>query len=126
MSRTGGTVVEYSLDNRLYTVPAETEVTINLGGYNNKIVQVGSGSPITQVTKVSSMVEGLETAIDNDQDDLGALKRVQEKRVLVPFSITLADGNTYQGDVQIVDEIKYSTQKATASINLAGNPLEKQ
>lgn len=120
MSQVSGSVVECSLNGRIYAPSSDAAVKITLGGYKNEALPNGNGSAGMQKTAIPPGVEGLVIAIDHDKNDAQALQDVADGKDFVAFSITLADGNTYQGKVQI-EETGFDTQKSQAELKLFAN-----
>jgi hypothetical protein len=70
---------------------------------------------------------GLDVEINDDRADLEFLQEISDGLEFVPISITLANGNTYQGKGTITGDVESSTEKATAGITLEGpQTLEAQ
>lgn len=127
MAIVGGSLRECSINNRIFQCPADAAVKIKTGGFSNEIMPTGSGTSIMQKTRVCAGIEGLVVAIDANNDDLKFLQDIADGEVFVPVTVTLADGNTYSGDLQITDAPEHDTQKATCELKLAGeNKIEKQ
>lgn len=121
MAQVGGTVTECTIDNRPFAPAGDAKVVIKLGGFSNEVAPNGNGTSRLLKTAEAGSVEGLSVAIDHDQADAQFLQDTQDGQKFVPFTITLADGNTYQGSVQITDMPGFDTSSATADLKLAAD-----
>lgn len=118
MASIGGSVKEWSIAGRNFTAPGDNEVTIELGGYENDTPPNGDGSSREIKTVKAASVDGLKAVIDHDRDDPKFLQDTADTPGFKPFTITLTDGNTYQGKAQIKDMPGFSTKDATADVKL--------
>jgi hypothetical protein len=116
----GGSVRECSIKNRVFQCPADAAVKIRIGGDSNEVVATGGGNSIILKTTMVSSVEGLTVAIDNNNDDMTFLQSVADGSDYVTVTVTLADGNTYSGAMQITEPPELDTSKATCELKLAG------
>jgi len=82
---------------------------------------MGDGSGILVKTRVPYKLDGVVVGIDDNASDLEYLQDLADGNELFPITITLVNGNTYQGSGQIVGEIGSSTMNSTASLNLSGS-----
>jgi hypothetical protein len=121
MAKVGGSAKECSIDGRIFTPDAAAEVTIKLGGVVNEVLPNGDGTSRLKQTVTPGAVEGLVVGIDHDQGDLQHLQKVQKGKKFVPFSITLMDDNTYQGEVQITDMPGVNAMSASAELAIMAN-----
>jgi hypothetical protein len=118
MAAIGGSVLGCSIAGRSFTVPNDTEVTIELGGFENDTPGNGDGTSREIKTAKAASVEGLKVVVDHDRDDFSFLQDTADSKGFKPFTITLVDGNTFQGSTQIKDMPGYSTKDAVAELKL--------
>lgn len=117
----GGSIQEITLKNRRFAVAADAESNRKLGGFENQVVPNGDGSVRVIKTRVPFRLDGLVVSIDDNAGDQEYLQELADSLELFPVTITLANGNTYQGTAQITGEIQTSTMNTTATIVLEGS-----
>ena len=116
MSALGGSVVEVSLDSRLFAPGADDDAKIAIGGKTNDVSPNGNGTAVLVQTITPASVENINLAIDHDKGDLEALQALADRPSFWPFAVTLADGTTWQGRAQITDLPALSTKSARADV----------
>lgn len=127
MTAVGGSIEEVSIAGRAFAVPADNEVQLAIGGFNNEVQNNGNGTGRLIKTRVPLKLEGLMVEIDHSNGDLIFLQERANSADFFVFSATLADGTVYQGLAQIVDEVQGSSQSATAAVSIQGpQTLTKQ
>ena len=120
MSQVGGSIESVTMDGRNFSVPADAEVQRKLGGFENEIQANGDGTGRQVKTRTPWSLDGLAVSIDDDNGDQEFLQELSARNAFFPVAITLASGAVYQGSGQIVGEMQFSTQNATAAVNLMG------
>lgn len=128
MAAVGGSIESISIDGRLFPVAADSDASIDTGGFSVEHQANGDGSARDVMTRKIWMVDGLNVEIDHYRGDLQFL---QEKSDTpggrFPITVTLVNGVTYQGSGKPTGDIKASSQNATAAITLSGpGKLEQQ
>ena len=127
MTAIAGSIESISFAGRNFAVTADNEPTVKLGGYENEILANGNQTSRQKKVAMSHSVTGLEVEIDNDNGDFEFLQDRADSARFEAFSITYADGNTYQGSSQIQGELTYNPGNATASLDFGGSgKLTKQ
>ena len=121
MASVSGSVESISINGRLFPVAADADTQRKLGGFENELQPNGDGSAREIKTRVVWMFGGLQVAIDEDRGDQEFLQDVADTPGLVPMAVTYASGKVYQGTGTITDEIVFSNQSATATINAQGS-----
>jgi hypothetical protein len=123
----GGSIESISLKGRLFPVAADADAGRNLGGFTNEVQANGDGTARLVKKRMPWKLGGLDVEINDDRADLEFLQEISDGLEFVPISITLANGNTYQGKGTITGDVESSTEKATAGITLEGpQTLEAQ
>lgn len=122
----GGSIENISVNNRLFPVAADSDVTRDLGGYNNEVQPNGDGSARKVMTRVSWRLDGVQLEIDNLRNDSEFLQDVADGQDWVPILITYVDGTSYQGRGTIEGEITSTSQNATGTVNFKGPDKLKQ
>lgn len=120
MGAVGGSIESISIRGRLFPVAADAEANKKLGGYENEVQSNGDGTARLVKTRVPWMIDGVQVEINDTRNDAEFLQEIADGLELVPITITLASGVTYQGTGTITGEIQSSSQNATASISLSG------
>lgn len=126
MAAIGGSILEASINGRIFAVTADSDATVKLGGFENEVMANGNGTNRQTKTTVPSSISGLTISIDDDAGDHEFLQQVADSSEFVSTLITYVSGASYGGSMQITGEITFSTQNATASINMMGDKLTKQ
>lgn len=120
MTAIGGSIESISINNRIYAVTADADVSRGLGGRANTVEVNGDQS--IRIIKLATpwILEGLVVSIDDANDDQEELQNVADGNGPVPISITYASGVVYQSTGTITDEIRYTNQNTAAALSLAG------
>jgi hypothetical protein len=116
----GGSIESVTLAGRIFPVAADADVTRKLGGFENEVLANGDGSARLQKTRVPANLSGLVLSVDDARGDQEYIQELADGKDFFPASITLASGEIWQGALQIQGEFTYSTQTATATLNLSG------
>ena len=123
----GGSIENISINNRLFPVAADGDVTRELGGYNNEVQPNGDGSSRKIMTRVTWRLDGVQLEIDNIRGDLEFLQGIADSQDWVPILIEYVDGTSYQGRGTIEGEVTGTSQNATGTMNFKGpGKLEPQ
>lgn len=127
MTARGGSIEYVNINNRLFPVAADADSERDLGGFTAEVMPNGDGSARKKKTRKPWRIEGLTVQIDNDRQDIEYLQSIADNEGWVPMGVLLVDGYTYGGQGTVVDEIKASSDNATAEIVLSGpHRLEQQ
>jgi hypothetical protein len=121
MSAIGGSITEVTLNGRLFAVAADAEANRKLGGFENEVLANGDGTARLIKTRIPLSIEGLTLEVDDSRGDHEFLQGLADTSALFAGTITYASGFTYQGTMQIVNEMTASSQSATATVSLAGS-----
>lgn len=120
MASIGGSVESVSISGRRFAVAADADTQRDLGGVSNAVEPNGDGSGRLIKTRKSPMFEGLVLEIDDDRGDQEYLQAKANEPGFFAVAVTYASGRVYQGLGQIVDDIKVSSNAATATVSIAG------
>lgn len=120
MGAIGGPVQEVTIGGRSFSVAADAEGQIKLGGFENEVQSNGDGTARMVKARTPWNVEGLSLSIDDDNGDREFLQDTADGNSFVPIAVTLASGAVYQGSGTITAEFPASTTNATAAVNLMG------
>lgn len=120
MGAVGGSIESVSIRGRLFSVAADADVGLKLGGFEGEKQVNGDGSPRLVKTRVSWMLESVPLSVDHDRDDMAFLQEVADLNEEVVIAITLASGDVFHGKGSIVGEVKLQTGNATCSVGFAG------
>lgn len=116
----GGSIESVSVDNQLFSVAADADATMSLGGWSNEIQPNGNGTSRIVKSRVPWALSGLMIAVDDDAANQEFLQRIADGNTYVPVTIRMASGVTYQGTGTITEPVERSTQSATCSLSLGG------
>lgn len=122
----GGSIQEIGLDGRNFAVTADSGAERHLGGSSNDVKKNGNGTVRLIKTQMPFKLGGLKLSVDDENGDQEFLQELANRNGLFPITITFASGVIYQGSGQIIGEINYSNEDASASVDLSGNILAKQ
>lgn len=123
---TGGPVESVEVRGRTFSVAADSDANLMLGGFQNEIQSNGDGTHRTIKTRVPWSVDSIALSIDPDRADLEFLQEVADSKEDIVFNLTLVSNVTYQATGQITGEIKMSTQNTTAPISMMGGGKAEQ
>jgi hypothetical protein len=116
----GGSIVEVSINGRLFTVAADAESNRKLGGWENEQESNGNGTTRLIKTRVPWSIDGLTLDTNDDQEDQEFLQDVADGTENVSIGITFASDITYNGVGQITGEFSTSSRNATSAVTLSG------
>lgn len=120
MAAVGGSIVIVSLDGRSFPVAADADSQRKLGGFENEVQSNGDGSARMVKTRVPANIDGLTLSMDDGRGDHEFLQALVDRNAFFPAAIVYANGETYQGTLQIVGEMQVGSQATTASVTLSG------
>lgn len=128
MAVIGGPVESVSIAGRNFGVPADTDVTIILGGDKNSVEANGDGETGRILKEIVPFkISGLDLSIDDDKDDHQFLQDIVDGFDFVDVSLTMPNGDVYSGQGMITEDIERSIKKATAGVTIMGaGKLNKQ
>ncbi len=128
----GGSIKNISIKGRELAVAADADANRDLGGYTTEVMPNGDGTARKVMTAKPWRVDGLAVSCDDAKDDQKFLQDVADGKDagadgFYDMTVTLVDGNTFQGRGTIEGDIKMSTKNVTTPITLAGpDKLTKQ
>jgi hypothetical protein len=114
----GGNAVECSLKGALFACRSEGEVLISLGGDKNERLPNGNGTADLQKETLPGAVSGLVISVDHNRNDGRKLRDLGKLQEFWPFTVTLADGNTYQGNAQLGELPEINTKTTSVELDL--------
>lgn len=123
----GGSPVQMQVSGRIFGVAADSDPTINLGGYNNEVLPNGDQATVRKkMTVVPWSIENIDLEINHVRGDLEFLQSVANNSDLVVITLVLQTA-TFTGLGTITGEFKAATQATTAPCNFMGaGSLEQQ
>ncbi len=123
----GGSVESMEFSGRGFTVSADSDVKVKLGGFENESLANGDGTARQQKMRVLPSVKGASIGMDDARGDQEFLQELANGNGYFPFSITYTSGTTYQGSMQLEGEMEFSTQSTSMDVDLVGTgKLTKQ
>ena len=127
MAGIGGSIQEFSVAGRTFTVAFDADSNRKVGGFEVEVQANGNGTGRIIMTRVNWMLDGINAEIDDDREDQEFLQDIADAGVFVAIDITFVSGDVYQGDGVVVGELQKSSQSATAPVSLSGTgKLTKQ
>ncbi len=116
----GGAVESVTIDGREFSVAADADVQMQLGGKTKATEANGNGTARTLLTPVPWMLEDVQLSIDDQNGDLEFLQALSDAPGEQPITITLASGQAYAGTGSVNGDVKQGTANTTAPITLSG------
>ena len=113
MTAVGGSILDISIDGRLFPISADSDSNTFVGGFTAEVVANGDGSARKILTRGPWSIDGLNVEIDHDRGDLEFLEERAALPGFVDITITFADETTWQGSGSPVDEQKFASQAST-------------
>ena len=127
MAPTGGSIESINLNGRTFSVAADADVNRKIGGYENEVLANGDGTARLIKTRIPFSKEGITLAVDDDRGDQEFLQDLADTKGFFPMNATYVSGAVWQGSGQLTGDLVYSSQSATAAINVMGTgKLTKQ
>lgn len=120
MSQIGGSMISASFNGRQFSVPADTDAAIKIGGFENEMQPNGDRTSRMIKTVVSPSITGMIVAIDDSLQDIEFLQALANEKELFDFVIEVASGAFWTGRMQITSELTVSTNGTTASFDMMG------
>lgn len=116
----GGSIRRVWLDSQIFSVAADADATIDLGGFNGEVQPNGDRTGRKIMSAVNWRITGLMLAVDDDAANQETVQGIANDPNWVPVVIEMASGVKYQGAGTVTDAVERSTQSATMSVSLAG------
>lgn len=117
---TGGSVEKLSIDGRPFSVPADSDFSLKIGGFENEVQANGDASARDVMTRVPWMLSGGAVSIDPDRDDQEFLQNLADTPGFHTVTIKLINGTTYTGEGKIVEAMENKTMNTVMDISFAG------
>jgi hypothetical protein len=116
----GGPIESVSIRGRLFAVAADADAERDLGGFTNEVSPNGDGTARLLKKRVPWKVGGLDLDVNDDRGDQEFLQGIADGLDFVAISVTMANGNTYQGSGIVADDFTYSSEKSICGVTLSG------
>lgn len=126
MTAVGGSIESVVLNGRRFSVTSDADSTRDLGGFSNANENNGDGSSRLIKTRVAWEIDGLSLSIDDSLGDQAFLQNLADLNTYFTCLITYASGISYEGQGQIMDGVKASSNTTTAAIKLGGEGVLTQ
>jgi hypothetical protein len=121
----GGHPRQVSINGREYDPAPDSSVTIILSGWTNENLATGNGGIHTNQNRKLGGFDGLTLSISGAESDYEAMQAVANGEELVPVNITLANGDTYSGSLQIEGDLNFNGGDGTVELAMRGPIFEK-
>lgn len=120
MATTGGSLESISLNGRQFAVPADTDVTIKLGGFEGETQANGNGSARKVKTRIPWAITGIQVSCDDSKQDHEYLQNLADQDIPIDVVVSLASGALYTGKGDINGELAKTTQNTVVSFDMMG------
>jgi len=120
MAAIGGSIIELSINGRVFAPIADVSATMNLGGTSNAVEANGNGTVRVIKTVMPFSIAGMAVESDLARGDQEFLQDLSDSLASFPLAVTFIDGSVYQGTAVIVGELEYSNQTASTTLDMAG------
>lgn len=120
MASVGGSIKEVTVDGRPFSVAADADVTLKIGGKKTTPTPNGDGTARYLGEVECWSLSGIDIAIDHDKADAQFLQDNADAMEPVACTIEFIDGTVYQGKGLVADDHDFSTAKATTGLTLMG------
>lgn len=117
---TGGSVESIVIAGRRFSVDAEEDVTLMLGGMSNEIKPNGDNTARVIQKRVAWKLSSIKIMNDHLRGDHEYVQAIANGFSFVPCTIRMSDGTVYYGSGQVTGDIEGSSQDGTISIELSG------
>lgn len=124
-----GDVKELIIDHIAYPVPEEAtcDILANIGTSpikENTITTCTAATSVLRGKNVSAGFENLKLILRPDLES--HLINIRDHGLNVPVSLTVANGDTYSGDLMIEGTFKMNTEDRGITLSMKGNYFTKQ
>jgi hypothetical protein len=124
---TGGPLTEVSIHGRIFSVASDADVKKDLGGFKNKFESNGDGTTRTIKERKTWSLAGIKLSCDQGRGDQEFLQEKADAAKNGDITATSADGTTYGGRGNVIDDIVFDEKTSTIDVSLAGpGKLEAQ
>jgi hypothetical protein len=132
MGAIGGSIKNFSIKGRSFTVAADADANRDSGGYSTEVQPNGDGTARKVMTAKPWSIDGLTASIDDNRDDMKFLQDVADGKDagddgFYDCTVTEVNGATHQGRGTVTGDLKKSTKNSTCPVTLMGpDKLSKQ
>lgn len=121
MTAVGGSIESVALRGRDFAVSAEATANRRLGGSANEVKMNGDGATARLIKVANSwMISGLDVEIDDGRNDQEYIQDLADFQDFFDISVTFVSGYVWNGTGQLVEDVEYDSQNATAALSLSG------
>lgn len=121
MAPVGGSIESVVLNGRRFSVTSDADSTRDVGGFSNANENNGDGTSRLIKTRVSWEIDGLNLSIDDSLGDQEFLQNLADANTYFTCLISYASGISFEGQGQIMDGVKVSSNTTSVAIKLGGN-----
>lgn len=113
----GGHPRQVTLAGREYDPAPESTVTVIAHGFTNENQPTGNGRLHTNQNRKLGGFDGLTISIDGDRGDYEALQALSNRASAFAATVTLANGQTWAGQVKIEGDLNFDAGAGTVEIS---------
>ena len=120
-----GDIIQLTAAGREFDTAADANVTYRVGKWVNETTPTGNGGSATKRTRKLGGFDSLPLSIDSEKKDLEYLQGLADDGDPVPFTMTLASGYIYSGDLVIEGELDANTGDGQTEVTALGPKFEQ-
>jgi phosphate-selective porin len=122
---TGGSILEVSIKDRVFSVAADADLTVDIGGYSGETQMNGDGTGRPILTRKAWSITGITININEAQGDHDFLQDCMDgvgagDDGYFDCTVTFTDGRVRQGRGKPQGELAKSTMNTTAAVAFGG------
>lgn len=121
----GGDILQLMAGGRELDPVVEANVTYRLAGFLNESIPTGNAGMHTKKTRKLGGFDSLPISVSPANQDLEYLQEQANTGEPIPWSMTLAGGVTYSGDLTIQGEVDANTGDGQVEITALGPRFEQ-
>ena len=115
-----GSLESCTVDGRRFSVAADSDADIDVGGYTNEFQPNGDGTGRDVMTRKGWKVSGVTLSINHNRGDQQFLQQKANSLVPYPCTFTLVDGTVYAGVGKVNGDLASKSMTGTADVEFGG------
>ncbi len=120
-----GDIIQLTAAGREFDPAPDSNVTYRTSGWMNENTSTGNGGLHTKRTRKLGGFDSLPLSLDSEKKDLEYLQGLADAGVPVPWSMTLASGYIYAGDLVVEGELDANTGDGQVEVTALGPKFEQ-
>jgi hypothetical protein len=115
-----GSIESCTVDGRRFSVAADADADIDLGGFSNEYQPNGDGTGRDVMTRKGWKVSGVTLSINHARGDQQFLQQKANSLVRYPCTFTLVDGTVLAGVGKVNGDLASKSMAGTADVEFSG------